>query len=47
MCRIWEELDLVDHQTKDIVVGIGEIFLVKPTNIAACCTKTPAKVLVY
>jgi len=47
VCRIWWELDLFDHQTNDIIIGIGEIFLVNPTNITACCTKAPARVLVY
>jgi len=42
-----QELDLVDHQTKDIVVGICEIFLINPTNIIACYTKAPAKAFVH
>jgi len=43
VCRIWWESDLVDHQTKDIVVEVCEIFLINPTNIAACCSKALAK----
>jgi len=45
VCRIWWESDLVDHQTKDIVVRIGKIFLINPSNITACCTKYLQKCL--